>query len=110
MNRPWWLIPLILGFVGGWLFVGPPRAHSHEWFAGKSNPVTGYGCCGGSDCEEINDDAWSIGDGQISVKWRDGQTYSMPASQMMPTEDKAGRAAACVWGKQLKCFFGPLSY
>lgn len=109
MTRPWWLIPLILGFVACWLFVGPP-AHSHEWFSGQQNPVTSARCCNQSDCLVIDDKDWSLSAGQVSVRWRDGREYSMPASQMQPSQDKAGRAAACVWNGALRCFFLPVSY
>lgn len=29
-------------------------AHSHEWYARRSDPVYNNGCCGGNDCRELN--------------------------------------------------------
>lgn len=29
-------------------------AHSHEWYAQRSDPVFNNGCCGGSDCREFD--------------------------------------------------------
>jgi len=31
-------------------------AGAHGWYSGKDDPVTGIGCCGGTDCKEIADD------------------------------------------------------
>lgn len=28
-------------------------AIAHEWYTGKTDPVTGFGCCGGSECAPI---------------------------------------------------------
>lgn len=28
-------------------------AMAHEWYSGTNDPVSGYGCCGGSDCHTI---------------------------------------------------------
>lgn len=96
--------------VSAMLFLMAAAAYAHEWFTGQENPVTSARCCNGSDCTLIEDKDWSLGAGEVVVRWRDGRDYSMPASQIQPSQDKAGRAAACVWNGVLRCFFVPVSY
>lgn len=42
------------------LFNAPAMAH--EWYTGTNDPVSGYGCCGKSDCHAIPA-AWLIQEG-----------------------------------------------
>lgn len=85
------------------------QAIAHEWFTDRYNPVTGVHCCSGADCVVIPDEAWWQEGKDIKVRWMDGKVYSMPLAQALPSEDKQGRAAACVWGGQLRCFFLPVT-
>ncbi len=91
-----------------WVALTPAMAH--EWFTGAKNPVTNARCCDGSDCILIENEDWYERDGLIYVKWRNGALYSIPVDQAQPSQDKQGKAAACVWANQLKCVFLPLGY
>lgn len=77
-------------------------AQAHQWFSGKRNPVTGYGCCSGTDCHLIETEDWWEEGGLIHVRWA-GKEWTMPADQAEPSQDKEGRAAACIWNGQLRC-------
>lgn len=105
-----WPLYLILGAAWVFLLTRIEPAHSHEWFSGKYNPGTNERCCDLQDCRVIGDEDWWTEGGKIFVKWSDGRTYSMPASQAQPTEDPQGRPAACVLSGRLRCAFIPLSY
>jgi hypothetical protein len=41
-------IAMILGIV--WM---SNSAHAHSWYSGKTDPVFGGSCCGGSDCNKF---------------------------------------------------------
>lgn len=89
------------------IFTWPAKAH--DWFTNKSNPITHNSCCNGTDCKVIADvDWWREGDNYL-VRWFDGKTYSIPATQALPSEDRTGKAAGCVWGGALRCFFLPVT-
>lgn len=87
------------------------RVLAHEWFINKHNPVTQEWCCSGDphtgDCKVIADADWWQRDGLIFVRWVDGREYAIPAAQALPSQDRQGRAAACVLGGRLRCFFLP---
>lgn len=85
-------------------------ANSHEWYMDKRNPVTHYGCCDGEDCKVITEDMWWQEGKDIKVRWFDGEVYSIPANQALPSEDRMGRAAACVLYGNLRCFFLPAMF
>ena len=107
--RKFW--PLFALLAAAWVhLLQVPFAHSHEWFTGAKNPVTNARCCDGSDCILIENEDWYEQGGLIYVKWRNGALYSIPADQAQPSQDKQGKAAACVWANQLKCFFMPLNF
>lgn len=101
----------ILIFVLYMLFVvlGGKPARAHEWFMGAHNPKTGASCCNDADCRAIDEEDWWQKEGKIFVRWSDGNVYSMPTNEAMPSQDMRGRAAACVWGNALRCFFLPLN-
>jgi hypothetical protein len=106
------LAPLILLLITallylGWIALTPAQAH--EWFSGQRNPVSGYGCCNGSDCHLIETEDWWEEAGLIWVRMA-GKTWSIPADQAQPSQDKDGKAAACIWGGQLRCFFMPVNF
>lgn len=80
-------------------------AKAHEWFSDAKNPVTKAYCCNETDCRVLADDRWWREGGNYVVRWDDGKVYSIPVEQAMPSQDRQGRAAGCVWGGMLKCFF-----
>lgn len=84
-------------------------AKAHEWFTQKYNPVSKVHCCSGVDCFVIAEEKWWQEGKTIKVQWFDGNTYSIPINQALPSEDRQGRAAACVWGGRLQCFFLPVN-
>lgn len=84
-------------------------AQSHEWFSRQRNPVSGVSCCNGSDCHLIETSEWWEERGLIFVRWA-GKTWSMPASQSQPSQDKTGKAVACIWNGALRCFFMPVNF
>lgn len=86
-------------------------ANAHQWFSNQVNPVTEARCCNNSDCVVIETDAWWEDEyGIIYVRWRNGATYAIPADQALPSQDKEGKAAACMWGGKLRCFFMPVNF
>lgn len=112
MNR--FLAPLVLLIVTALLYlswIALTPAMAHEWFSGQENPVTTARCCNNSDCQPIDNEAWWEDEhGIIYVRWRNGVTYAIPANQALPSQDKEGRAAACVWAGKLRCFFMPVNF
>lgn len=107
--RKFWPLFALLFAAWAYLLLQVPFAQSHEWFSGKRNPVTGYGCCSGTDCHLIETEDWWEEGGLIHVRWA-GKEWTMPADQAEPSQDKGGRAAACIWNGQLRCFFTPLNF
>lgn len=88
------------------------EARAHEWFSHQKNPVTHMPCCFGGpagDCQVIEEDQWWTKDGKIFVRWFDGNVYSIPANQALPSQDKKGKAAACILNGRFYCFFLPLA-
>lgn len=105
------LIPLFLLIVAAISYLSwVQTANSHEWFSNQVNPSTNARCCNNSDCVPIDNEDWWEENGFIFVKWRNGKTYTIPASQSAPSQDKEGRAAACVWAGRLRCFFMPVNF
>lgn len=103
--RLFWLSLLLI------IAAGREPVRAHEWFSHQRNPVTGAVCCYGGatgDCQPINDtDWWREG---AEYKVRQGEAvYSIPANQALPSQDPQGRAAACILGGRLLCFFVPLN-
>lgn len=92
------------------IWVSGSPAMAHEWFTNQANPVTTARCCNNSDCVVIENESWWEENGFIFVKWRNGKTYTIPANQAAPSQDKQGRAAACVWAGKLRCFFMPVNF
>lgn len=118
--EPWepfdlrFLVVLLLGVVA--LFCGvmmfATKAKAHEWYTGTRNPVSGILCCYGGptgDCTTLADDQWWRDGERYFVKWSDGKVYSIPVSHALPSQDHEGRAAACVLGGFLRCFYLPAS-
>ena len=90
--------------------VGGP-AHAHDWFTGTINPVTRASCCYGGpagDCQAVEEQNWWREGGRYHVR-HGGRVYSIPADQALPSQDHRGRAAACILGGALRCFFVPLN-
>lgn len=84
---------------------------AHEWFSHQRNPATGVSCCYGGptgDCQAIDENDWWREGVDYKVR-QNGVTYSIPADQALPSQDPQGRAAACILGGRLLCFFLPLS-
>lgn len=93
-----------------WVIAQFMVANAHEFFTEQYNPVTGNACCNGKDCQIIGPDDWWQSGTKAFVKWIDGETYSIPANQVLPTDDPEGRPAACVYSDELRCLFVPLGY
>lgn len=90
------------------LWARPARAH--DWYSGSRNPVSGILCCYGGptgDCTTLADDQWWREGDRYVVRWSDGKVYSIPVSHALPSQDHEGRAAACVLGGFLRCFYLP---
>ncbi len=93
----------------------PAVAEAHDWFTGTHDPVTGYSCCGGSDCAVLRDeDVRAIKGGYIVVSLPRGfpgaDTVSLPIlipnSRAQPGKDPA-HYAMCIWSQTAQCFFTP---
>lgn len=85
--------------------------YAHDWFNGTKNPKTLYSCCYGGpsgDCQPLAEADWWREGGRYHVRHR-GTVYSIPADQALPSRDPQGRAAACILGGRLRCFFVPLA-
>lgn len=100
----WLSLLLVLG-------AGSEAVRAHDWFDGVKNPVTNQLCCYGGlngDCQPVAEENWWREGGRYFVRHGD-QTYSIPADQAQPSQDRQGRAAACILYGQLRCFFVPLN-
>jgi hypothetical protein len=102
------LIPAGAALAVGALFalIASPAA-THEWFSGKRNPANGMVCCNEVDCMALDDGAWRREGDLYVVRWQDGRDYSIPAREALPSQDRQGRAAACVMHGKMRCFFLP---
>lgn len=113
LGWPWRAVAVLCIFVGvlylTFIAMLTP-ARSHDWFMQKRNPVTNGSCCYGTganpDCLPVADEDWWR-DGTNWAVRRNGVVYRIPASQAMPTEDKQGRAFACILSGRFLCFFLP---
>lgn len=86
-------------------------AAAHDWFTGKQNPRTNFLCCYGGpsgDCQPLDEADWWRDGAEYKVR-KGGTVYSIPADQAQVSLDPQGRAAACILGGVLRCFFVPLS-
>lgn len=91
------------------LFARPAKAH--EWFTHQRNPVTGALCCYGGptgDCQAVEDEDWWRDGASWAVRKR-GVVYRIPANQAQPSQDRSGKAFACIMAGQLRCFFLPVN-
>ena len=87
------------------IFLSPVEAH--EWYSGVRNPSSGVGCCGGSDCEPINDLARIVETKDefiLDSKWHFKKSEAMPTQEWKPGETGYH---ACIWGGKPRCFFYP---
>lgn len=124
---------LILGLIGGLIWMAA-TAHAHDWFSGRTDPVTNVRCCGGSDCASIPAE-W-FDDGSI-IETKDGFYFNLTAKQSLQInfeanypvkefipwariqmssddgtvqpKDPAHKSgfAVCIWGREIKCIFKP---
>lgn len=100
----WLSFLLILG-------AGSEPVFAHEWFNGTKNPKTLYSCCYGGpsgDCQPLAEADWWREGADYKV-YQNGTVYSIPADEAQASLDPLGRAAACILGGKLRCFFVPLS-
>lgn len=91
------------------LFASPARAH--DWFTNQRNPVTGALCCYGGptgDCQAVEEDDWWRDGAAWAVRKR-GVVYRIPSNQAQPSQDRTGKAFACIMAGQLRCFFLPVN-
>lgn len=95
--------------------LGSTKARAHDWFLDKRNPRTLESCCYGEsrppadqDCQPLEIDDWSYeGDAFVFVWPKDGKRYRFPRADALPSQDRRGRAAACVLNGRVRCFFLP---
>ena len=95
----------LLSLVVFWLGV----SQAHDWYTGSRNPVTGSSCCGRNDCVPIPDGDVRYEGGVIWFRYPyDGEWYSIPMDQTLPSRDM--HSHGCVWGRGTEggpkvCFF-----
>lgn len=108
-----------------------PPTQAHDWYTGTSDPKTGFGCCGGADCNEVpqafidNGAIAPSADGGFDVALTVDQTHAFNLSNTVPiaihiqpervqpaeASTKGGSGySLCIWGDTIKCFFAPLGY
>lgn len=111
-----WILAVLLDafvlvvFVTG-LCVGSLSAKAHEWFNHQRNPVTGWLCCNGGptgDCQTIEDVDWWREGNDYAVR-KHGVVYKLPIGHALPSQDRNGKAAACILNGRMLCFFLPVS-
>lgn len=109
--------PLVLATV---MLLTPP-AHGHDWFKGKSDPVTNWSCCGGNDCKEVPEEMLVLGviqevQGGYLVQLTGAQAQffngsKQPIRQMIPwarvQPSETMTFAICIVGSDVRCFFAP---
>ena len=110
---------LTLAFAAGLSLPPSNVVLAHDWFTNQKNPVTHESCCWGEsmpeamrDCQVLEIDDWTVeGDEYVFVWPKDGKTYRFPKSQALPSQDRKGRAAACIapWNGKARCFFTPMT-
>ena len=100
MSRLYWTLFIaamaVLALV---LTLAPVKAHS--WYFDQRNPVTGWGCCGGQDCLQVDVNRVEEAKDEFIV---DGKWHFAKA-EAMPSPD--GQYHACIWGGKPRCFFFP---
>jgi hypothetical protein len=96
---------------------------AHDWFTERHDPITNYGCCGGSDCKELTpafvkatiaqagDGYWvTLTPEQIKVI-APGDGLPTTLHQFIPREriqaSESGGFAMCVVWDSVRCFFEP---
>lgn len=124
MPRSYKVMLAVFAFIVGVIFlwlVAP--ANAHEGYAGITDPVSGYSCCGGNDCAPVPLDVdWvtPVKDGfQVNLTLEQAQLFNanatLPIHEMVPfarvltSLNKATGSPSlyhiCVWGNTLKCLF-----
>lgn len=87
------------------------RALAHDWYTGRTNPVTGLGCCGGVDCAPLGPDDVRRTSSGWSFRWRDGRWYEIAGREVQAAPD--GYWHGCKWGAAAEprlCLFAPLGW
>lgn len=70
------MVLVVLLVISALAFIGAcSGALAHSWFTGARDPVTGFGCCDGRDCEEIPD---------TDVKAVEGGYIYLPRNEFIP--------------------------
>lgn len=105
--RYWWIIPLALGILLGFLFNAP--AHSHSWYD--------VSCCAGDDCEPIPAEALIDRGDNYEIDYaspRFGEIHeSFPRSSVKQSKD--GQFHICIQkpqpltGRRVRCIYEPVS-
>jgi hypothetical protein len=88
-------------------------ARAHSWYEGQSNPVTGSGCCGAVDCFQLADEDVKQVAGGWSYRMPDGVWYTIPANEVLPSNDGFYHGCARGGGREQPpylCFFVPLTF
>lgn len=66
-----------LAALGIALLFWAARAEAHEWYSSTNDPETGFGCCGGNDCDEID---------EADVKEVKGGVVYLPTNEFIPEQ------------------------
>jgi hypothetical protein len=74
-------ILLVMAYLGASL-----PAHAHDWYSGTKDPVSGYGCCGGSDCAIIDPRWVHAVEGGVRIVMTAEQAASINPSTTRPID------------------------
>ena len=88
------------------------KAEAHEWYTGKTNPVTGLDCCDIDDCRPVDNDeiVFEVKDGVRGYRWLNAPKYEngwIPENQVLISHDD--KPHVCWWNFQFRCLMLPSS-
>lgn len=64
----------------------PSPAHSHEWYAHRSDPAFNNGCCGGSDCREFDGALIDAEEGGYRIRLTVAQAQEVNPNTQLPID------------------------
>ena len=115
-----YLITAIILALGAMLMWFAATAEAHGHYTGRTDPVTGNGCCGGNDCAPVPLAAnWvrPVADGfQVTLTVEQARAVNpnaeLPINVIVPwsrvmtlTGGPPAIYHLCIWDSQLKCLF-----
>ncbi len=101
--------PVVLATVlAATVAVAAPPANSpgtyRSWFESLRQPKTGAGCCSIADCRLTE---YRLGPGGYEVAVED-RWVRVPEDRILRgITNPTGRAVACIWGGEVRCFITP---